>query len=104
MIQANAASDVDQFKVAQDRTLALIIYVFIAQLRRARRAILVTKYSILSMLKIWVLVKTSLCVRPSVRPSVRTQLHGTTNANGTPKYVKPVPLYRVAEQCNKKTF
>ena len=58
VIQVNAASAVDQFKVAQDRTLALIIYVFIAQLQRVRIATWVTKYSILSLLEIWVLVKT----------------------------------------------
>ena len=54
VIQANAASAVDQFKVAQDRTLALIIYVFIAQLQRVRIATWVTKYSTLSLLEIWV--------------------------------------------------
>ena len=67
VIQANAASAVDQLKVAQDRTLAPIIHVFIAQLRNARRAPWITKRGNLSILEIWVLVTTSLCVRPSVR-------------------------------------
>ena len=59
VIQANAASAVDQLTVAQDRILALIISVFIAQPRRARRATWVTKYSIPSMLEISVLVTTA---------------------------------------------
>ena len=72
VIQANAASAVDQFKVAQDRTLALIIHVFIAQLRHALRAPWVTKYGNLSMLEIRVLV-TTLCVRPVCMPETTPQ-------------------------------
>ena len=72
VIQANAASAVDQFKVAQDRTLAPIIHVFIAQLRNARRAPWITKHGNLLILEMWILVTTSLCVRPSV-PSATGQ-------------------------------
>ena len=57
VIQANAASAVDQLKVAQDRTLAPIVHVFIAQLRNARRAPWITNVVTYRYLKsgIWLL-------------------------------------------------
>ena len=78
MIQANAASVVDQFKVAQDRTPCsryTCIYSAAAAGAQGNMG-----------------NKMGFAYDVTMRPSIRTQHHRTTNANGTPEYVKPVPL------------